>query len=88
MTFVHSGKARLGSHVVGGLTTRRVRVNSWMPTRRLGVHFHAPKSFLKEQNPISTSLMYGLDCTLQRLRFACGTVTTGNILRCRFSVLG
>lgn len=50
MTFVHSGKAHLGSRVVGGLTTRRVRANSWMPTRRVGVHLTVPKSLLREQN--------------------------------------
>jgi len=64
MTFMHSGKAHLGSRVVGGLTTRRMRANSGMLTRRLGVHLHAPKSVLKEQNPISESIVYGLDCSL------------------------
>jgi hypothetical protein len=73
MTFVHSGKAHLGSRVVGGLTTRRVRANSWMPTRRVGVHLTVPKSLLREQNLKSEWLRYGLDRTL-----------TGSSIRTRY----
>lgn len=64
MSFVHSGKAQLGSRVVGGLTTRRVRANSGMLTRGLGVHLHAPKSVSKEHNPMSASIFYGFDSSL------------------------